>query len=136
MTEEKTYTLRDLTGDDLFLMVRIVSKIGIDRLKACMESPAVKTAMLVANAQNADASEKEAAMNKVGMLVMMEIAATILERLPECKEEIYALLAQVSDLKREDIANMKLIPLTRMVKEFFKKPEFPDFFTEVFEFFK
>ena len=136
MTEEKTYTLRDLTGDDLFLMVRIVSKIGIDRLKACMESPAVKTAMVVANAQNADAAEKEAAMNKVGMLVMMEIATTILERLPECKEEIYALLAQVSDKKREDIASMKLIPLTRMVKEFFKKPEFPDFFTEVFEFFK
>ncbi len=28
---------------------------------------------------------------------------------------------------------MKLIPLTRMIKEFFRKPEFSDFFTEVFE---
>ena len=132
MTEEKTYTLRDLTGDDLFMMVGIVNKIGLDRLKSCMETVRVKDAIAtIANSH--DEAEKEKAMNSVGMMVMLEIASAVLERLPDCKEEIYELLALVSGQKRDDIAHMKLIPLTRMVKEFFRKPEFPDFFTEVFE---
>ena len=135
MTEENSYTLRELEGDDMFLMVNIISKIGIDRLKACLESESVKTAMTIMSNKDADTAAKEEAMNKVGMLVMMEIASTILERLPECKNEIYTLLAQVSGKKVDDIAHMKLIPLTRMIKDFFRKPEFPDFFTEVYELF-
>ena len=135
MTEENSYTLRELEGEDMFLMVNIISKIGIDRLKACLESASVKTAVAIMSSKDADAAAKEEAMNKVGMLVMMEIASTILERLPECKHEIYALLAQVSGKKVDDIAHMKLIPLTRMIKDFFRKPEFPDFFTEVYELF-
>lgn len=132
MTEEKTYTLRDLTGDDLFMMVGIVNKIGLDRLKSCMETVRVKDAIATL-ANSKDEAEKEKAMSSVGMMVMLEIVSAVLERLPDCKEEIYELLALVSGQKRDDIAHMKLIPLTRMVKEFFRKPEFPDFFTEVFE---
>lgn len=135
MTEEKGYTLRELEGNDLFLMVRIVSKIGIDRLKNCMEAASVKKAIGTMMDEQANAEDKEAALNSVGMLVIMEVASAVLERLPDCQEEIYTLLASVSGMKRDDIAHMKLIPLTRMIKEFFKKPEFPDFFMEVYGFF-
>ncbi len=135
MTEEKAYTLRELEGDDLFLMINIVSKIGLDRLKGCMEAASVKKAIGTMMDEKANAADKEAALNSVGMLVIMEVASAVLERLPDCKEEIYTLLASVSGKTRDDIAHMKLIPLTRMIKEFFKKPEFPDFFTEVYGFF-
>lgn len=133
MSEEKSYVMRELEGDDAFLMIRILSKIGIERLKACMEASSVKAAVAIVTSKEADASAKEAAMNSVGIALMLEVASTVMERLPECRTEIYTLLAQVSGQKFEDIAHMKLIPLTRMIKEFFRKPEFSDFFTEVFE---
>ena len=135
MTEENSYTLRELEGDDMFLMVNIISKIGIDRLKACLEAESVKVAMAMVGNKEADTAAKEEALNKAGVLVMMEVAYTILERLPDCKHEIYTLLAQVSGKKVDEIAHMKLIPLTRMIKDFFRKPEFTDFFTEVCELF-
>ena len=133
MSEEKSYVMRELEGDDAFLMIRILSKIGIDRLKACMEANSVKAAVAIVASKEADASAKEQAMNSVGIALMLEVASAVMERLPDCRDEIYTLLAQVSGQKFEDIAHMKLIPLTRMIKEFFRKPEFRDFFTEVFE---
>lgn len=133
MSEEKSYVMRELEGDDAFLMISILSKIGIDRLKTCMEASSVKAAVAIVTNKDADASAREAAMNSVGIALMLEFASTVMEKLPECRTEIYTLLAQVSGQKYEDIAHMKLIPLTKMIKEFFRKPEFSDFFTEVFE---
>lgn len=132
MTEEKSYTLRELEGDDAFLMISILSKIGIERLKKCMEANAVKAAARIMMDKEADAKAKDEAMNSIGIALTLEIASTVLERLPECRTEIYTLLAQVSGMPYEEVAHMKLIPLTKMIKEFFRKPEFPDFFTEVF----
>ncbi len=132
MTEEKSYTLRELEGDDAFLMISILSKIGIERLKKCMEANAVKAAARIMMDKEADAKAKDEAMNSIGIALTLEIASTVLERLPDCKTEIYTLLAQVSGMAYEEVAHMKLIPLTKMIKEFFRKPEFPDFFTEVF----
>ena len=133
MSEEKSYVMRELEGDDAFLMIRILSKIGIDRLRACMEANSVKAAVAIVTSNEADAQAKDAAMNSVGIALMLEVASAVLERLPDCRDEIYTLLAHVSGQKFEDIAHMKLIPLTRMIKEFFRKPEFRDFFTEVIE---
>jgi len=133
MSEEKSYTLRELEGDDAFLMIRILSKIGIDRLKACMEASSVKAAVKIMASKEADAAARDEAVNSIGVALMLEIASAVMERLPDCRNEIYTLLAQVSGQSFEDIAHMKLIPLTKMIKEFFRKPEFSDFFTEVFE---
>lgn len=133
MSEEKSYVMRELEGDDAFLMIRILSKIGIDRLKKCMEANSVKAAVKIMMDKETDAAAKDEAMNSIGIALMLEVASAVMERLPDCRDEIYTLLAQVSGQKFEDIAHMKLIPLTRMIKEFFRKPEFSDFFTEVFE---
>jgi hypothetical protein len=133
MAEEKSYVMRELEGDDAFLMIRILSKIGIERLKKCMEANSVKAAVAIVTNKDADAAAREAAMNSVGIALMLEVASAVMERLPDCRDEIYTLLAQVSGQKFEDIAHMKLIPLTKMIKEFFRKPEFSDFFTEVTE---
>jgi hypothetical protein len=132
MSEEKSYTMRELEGDDAFLMISILSKIGIERLKKCMEANAVKSAVKIMMDNSTDAKAKDEAMNSIGIALMLEFASTVMERLPECRTEIYTLLAQVTGEKYEEIAHMKLIPLTKLIKEFFRKPEFPDFFTEVF----
>ena len=134
MPEEKNYVLRELEGDDMFLMIQILSKIGVERLKKCMEANSIRAAARIMMDKETDAKAKDEAMNSIGVAIMLEIASTVLERLPECRTDIYTLLAQVSGKTYEEIAHMKLIPLTRMIKDFFRKPEFPDFFTEVFEF--
>ena len=134
MSEEKTYTLRELEGDDIFLMSSVIKKIGVVRIRACLESASIKSAMGIMLGNGVEESKKEEAMNKIGIAVMLEITGTVIESLPECKEEIYNLLASVSGMKRDDIAHMKIVPLIRMIKDFFRKPEFRDFFTEAIGF--
>lgn len=132
MSEEKAYTLRELRADDIFLTVRVINKIGLDRLKKCMEAQGVKSAMEIMTNGEADTPAKEAAMNRIGIAVMLEIAGAVLERLPDCKDEIYTLLAVLSEMSKEQIAALPSGVFMRMVMDVLKKDEWKDFFQLAF----
>ena len=125
MAEEKNYTLRELKADDIFLVVKIINRIGVKELKGCFSSPEVRTAISGA------ASGKEVDMSAVGMTVMLEIAGVVLEHLPSCKDDIYALLATLSGKTKDDIANLSSGMFTKMVMDVIRKDEFKDFFQGV-----
>lgn len=126
MTEEKTYTARSLTADDIFLCVRIINKIGFKHMKECFRTPEVLTA--ISGAANGDKTD----VSGVGMTVMLEIAGVLLEHLPDCKNEIYALLASLYGMKQDEIAKLPSGTFTKMVMEVIRKEEFRDFFQDVF----
>lgn len=126
MNEERAYTMRDLTSDDIFLVVGIVNKIGVKEMKTCFESPDVLKAISGA------AEGKDEDVSAIGMTVMVEIASLILTHLPKCKADIYALLASLSGMTEDEIAKLPFMTFVRMVKEVIGKREFKDFFGEVF----
>ena len=126
MSEEKNYTLRSLKADDIFMCIRIINKIGFKEMKGCFSSTEVRTAITSA------ASGKDADLSAVGVTVMLEIAGLILEHLPDCKDEIYALLAALSGMKKDEIAELSSGMFTKMVMDVVKKDEFKDFFRDVF----
>lgn len=126
MSEEKNYTLRSLKADDIFMVVRIINKIGFKEMKGCFSSPEVRQAITSA------ASGKDADLSAVGVTVILEIAGLILEHLPDCKNEIYALLAALSGMKQDEVAQLPTGTFTKMVMDVIKKDEFKDFFRDVF----
>lgn len=126
MSEEKSYTLRGLKAEDLFLVVKIVNKIGLKQLKTCFDLPDVKAAIAQA------AGGKEEDLSAVGMMIMLEISGTILEHLPESKNEIYALLSSLSGMDAKDIAQLPSGTFTKMIMDVVRKDEFKDFFRDVF----
>ena len=126
MSEEMTYTLRKLKADDIFLVVRIINKIGFKELKGCFNTPEVRTAIA------STAKGQEADISAVGMTVMLEIAGLILEHLPDCKNEIYALLSGLSGKAQTEIAELPSGVFVQMVMDVIRKEEFRDFFQDVF----
>lgn len=126
MAEEMNYTLRNLKADDIFLVVRIINKIGFKELKGCFNTDEVRTAI------SNNAKGKEADISAVGMTVMLEIAGVILEHLPDCKNEIYALLSGLSGKTQKDIAELPSGVFVQMVMEVVRKEEFRDFFQGAF----
>ena len=132
MSEEKSYTLRELRADDIFLTIRVINKIGLDRLKKCMEAQSVKAAMQIMTNNEADMPAKEAAMSSIGMAVMLEFAGAVLERLPDCKDEIYSMLAVLADMSKEQIAALPSGVFMSMVMDVLKKDEWKDFFQAAF----
>lgn len=126
MDENRNYTLRSLKADDIFLVVRIINKIGIKQMKGCFNTPEVLKAITSA------AKGQDTDISAVGVTVMLEIAGVILEHLPDCKGEIYALLAALSGMTAAEIAGLPSSTFTKMVMDTIRKDEFRDFFQDVF----
>ncbi len=127
--ENKAYTLREMNADDLFVVVKIINKIGVKELKNCFNAAEVKQAM-------ANSGEGEELAAAVGVRVMMEVAGIVMERLPECKNEIYTFLASLSGMKVEDIAALPMGDFFDMFMDVLKHPDFADFFQRVIGLFK
>lgn len=127
----KVYELRSLTADDMFPMFQIISKIGIRDFKTCFENPAVMDAI---SAATSGGGEKELAA--VGMTVAFDIAGLVIARLPDCKNDIYLLLSQLSGMSRDEIAKLPMTTFMEMIVDVIRKPEFTDFFQGVSKLFR
>lgn len=137
---EKTYELRNLEADDLFIMIGIISKIGIKEFKGCFESDEVKAAITNVAKQKKDADANEDAdddvVASIGISVALDIAAILLANIGKCKNDIYALLANLSGVKEKEIAKLPIKTFTVMIFDLVKKKEFADFFQDAVKFLK
>lgn len=123
----KVYTLRALQSDDLFLMLKVINKIGIKEVKKCFESEAVVKAI---TAMTDGKKVKDTAA--VGMTVMLEIADVLARNLPACRDELYQLLSTLSGMTVEEIAKLPMLTMVDMVMDVIKMQEFADFFQRLF----
>lgn len=140
---DKTYELRGLEADDLFIMVNIISKIGIKEFKGCFESDEVKAAIktMFEQKKNADDDSEKAEADddsfvSVGISVALDIAAILMANIGKCKNDIYALLANLSGMKEKEIAKLPIKTFTGMIYNLVKKEEFTDFFRDAAKFLK
>ena len=131
--QAKAYELRELTADDMFPMFQIISKIGIREFKSCFESENVKK--LVAEMTSGKAS-KDDLKATVGVTVAFDLASVVLSNLPNCKDDIYLLLAQLSGKSVKDIGKLPMPVFMEMIIEVIKKKEFTDFFQAAVKLFK
>ncbi len=132
ITMKKVYTFRKLNSTDMFLMFKIIGKIGINEFAGCFEKDSVKQ-MIASITKDKDG---ESATTMIGISVILEMTNIIMTNLPKCESEIYQMLSNVSDLKVERIKKMDMATFTEMVIDFVKKEEFKDFFKVVLKLFK
>lgn len=123
--ETMEYTLRPLKADDLFTMLRILYKIGLDELRKCFDGEEVRKAI-------AAGKDEDSAAAAAGMQIMTDVASLVAERLPECRTEIYQFLASLSGLKEKEIAELPMATFAGMLMDTLRKEEFADFFTQLF----
>ena len=124
-----TYTFRKQNSTDLFLMFKIIGKIGIKDFSKSFEQESVQN--LIKNSKGADN-----ATTLVGISVILEMANVIISNLPKCETEIYEMLSNVSNLTVDEVKELDFVTFTEMVVEFIKKEEFKDFFKVVLKLFK
>lgn len=130
-SNEKAWTFRRLRSVDVFPMLKILSKIGVNSFTGCFEKDSVK-GMLA----NMTAGERNAAASAVGFSVFLEIANVIFCNLPKCENEIFKLLADTSNLEEKQIRDMDFVDFTEMIMDFIRKEEFPDFIKVVSKYIK
>ena len=119
--ENEALTLRRLRADDLFTMMRILSKIGVEDLRAAL--PGKTTIQRV--------REGNESAETVGVTVALTIADKLLSRLPDCKAEIYTLLADLSGKTPAEIAALDMGVFAEAVFTLMASEDFRDFFTRL-----
>ena len=127
--ENSVYSFRKLNSTDVFLMFKIIGKIGINEFAQSFEKDNMLD--LMKNAKNA-----ENATTVMGISVILEMANVIIGNLPKCEAEIYQMLSNTSNLTVEQVKELDFATFTEMVIDFIKKEEFKDFIKVVSKLFK
>jgi len=125
---KKPYTFRRLSTVDLFPMFKVISKLG---LKQFQENGGIKTII-----SRIASGGKEINPTELGIDIFLEITFLVIENLPKCEDELYALLSQTSDLSVDDIKAQDMSITAEMILDFIRKEEFGDFFKVVSKLFK
>ena len=145
---ERNYELRKLCADDIFPMVNIISKIGIENMADCFDAKEMADIMnsVDSTLDEADGKEssdeadgKESSDNtmadvltkQIGIKVIMKLVGLLLKNFGKIKRELYQFLAGLSGRTEKEIAALPLGTFTQMIVDVFKKEEFSDFFQVV-----
>ena len=132
----KPYTFRTLGGEDVFLMFRIIGKIGVKEFNACFEHDGIKHLVAAMMGEKLMDQEADASVSVTYITVVLEVADVIFRNLPKCEAEIFQMLSQTSNLSVAQVKKLSLAQFTEMVIDFIKKEEFRDFIKVVSKLFK
>lgn len=121
----KPYTFRKLNSTDLFPMIKLITKIGIDELTEVFEGDTIKSIVDSVTKKEENIAGKEII---VGVGVALKLVNKIMEHIPLCENEIYTLLSRVSSMDVEQIKILDLDVFMGMLIDFVMKDEFKDFF--------
>lgn len=124
MTE---YNFRQLTSTDIFPVCNIISKIGVRELKTCFQGQDLSALT------NTD-DENELMIFGAGIAI--DVAGVVFANMQKCENEIYKLLASVTDLTEEKLRNIPPADFLNVVIDFFKKEELQDFMKVASKFIK
>lgn len=132
-----TLEMRELKGDDLFTLLSIVGKMDIkDEFIKMFEtnSNAGKVVLMDHKKKEptkAELAKQEAEAEKRGMEVMAGLLQKVLVNASKIKCDMNALFADLTGKPKKDIETLDLIEYTKLIIEFFKKPELADFFSSI-----
>ncbi len=133
---EPMYELRALASKDVFLMSKIISKIGVNEFIKTFESPEIRK-LVVTSFNKDEAAETDAGVIQMaGIGVALEMANILLTNLSSCEVEIYSFLSSLSGISAAEIMELPMNVFVEMVIDVCKKDEFKDFIKVVSKLFK
>lgn len=135
----KPYTFRPLGGEDMFLMFKLIGKIGLKEFNACFENDGIKNLvaqMMGEKMAKSDAAEAAPSVSVTYISVILEVADVIFKNIAKCENEVFQMLSNTSNLTVAQVKKLPLAQFTEMVIDFIKKEEFRDFIKVVSRLFK
>lgn len=125
--ENKQLEMRKLSGQDTFLMLKIMSKTGAKE--------AVKE-FLKKQGNFGEGKKTEEDYQKIGIEVMLDIADVVMGNLDNAQADINKLLASLCDVKVKEIEQLDFLEYNTLIMNFFKKDELKSFFKVIFSSFQ
>jgi hypothetical protein len=133
----KKYEFRKLNSRDLFMIIKLLKKIGLDNFSKVLEKGNIKE--IVDKFTDKDtkttttktlkkAKNKETEYYQVGLAIGLEAGQVVIERLNECEDEIFEILSKTSNLEMKDLEEMPIDEFIEMIFDFVKLEDFQKLF--------
>ena len=123
--KEETIEIRPLSAKDIFPMVKIIRKIGLNDFGKCFEPEEI-------NAITATFSGgTEELTRMVGMNVVLKMVDVILENLPAVGEEVFVFLANLTGKTKTEVEDLPMDVFFNLVVDVLKREEFVGFMKAV-----
>ena len=122
----KPYTLRKLNAGDVFTFSSILKQIGFKEFKESLQSE--DTREMIGALTN---KEDNAAIEKIGLTLMLDIAGIIISNLDSAKDSIFKLLSDLSGMTKDEVAALDMEVFVEMIIDVFKQEGFRNFFKVV-----
>ena len=119
--------LRNLQATDIFLIVKILNKIGYEKIRKEInvdEIMSVKEKLSTTD----DEKKKTSLIAEYGANVVMSVLGILLENLPLIEQDLYNFVGSVAGIKAKDVAKMDINKFVDLLIEIVNKEEFKDFF--------
>lgn len=113
--DEKPYTIRRLTDDDMWQVLPILGKVIPDDL-----APVFQQLM-----------SKEKSLDEVGSVVAVRLVAAIMKNMPAVKADVYAFLSSVTGLDADTIKGMEIGTTPQMLWDIIAVEKNANFFKAV-----
>lgn len=115
--ETKSYTLRELSAEDMFTMIRIIKKVGLKEIIGCFSKPEIIAA-----------ASSGGKVEEIGFDALMRIVEVLVDNIESIKDDLYAFLSQLSGKNREEVAALPMNTFIHMIMDVVKMVNFKDFF--------
>lgn len=128
-TVEKPYTLRPLYDEELYTILDIIEKLCPEDIRPIFIKAMEKFTKKEAEAGD-DKDMLEKLANDFGMDVVMELGLVIIRNMKNVKDDVYALLSDLSGIPADQIRKMPFGTTPRMIMDVVKDERNRDFFGE------
>lgn len=132
---KKPYEFKELDFDNMFPMINLIDKIGLEKIVSLMDNPAIMNLIQGKKPMKLDEEGNEVVDNEAQMKLLanafVAIGGLLIRSIKTCRTEIYEVLSSASNLSVEEISKLPIKYSYSMIYDFIKKDDFKDFFTEV-----
>ena len=115
--------MRKIVTSDIFAMVRIIRKIGLDDIRSYIGA---FSGMKLEKAEN---------LREKGAEILIDVICSALEKLPEIEADLCGFIGGICEKKTEEIEALPPAEFVDIIYDIAHKEEFGDFFTAVSRFF-
>lgn len=126
---EKPFTLRPLYDEELYTILDIIEKLCPEDIRPIFIKAMEKFTKKEAEAGD-DKDMLEKLANDFGMDVVMELGLVIIRNMKNVKDDVYALLSDLSGIPADQIRKMPFGTTPKMIMDVVKDERNRDFFGE------
>ena len=119
--------LRNLQATDIFLIVKILNKIGYEKIRKEINVDEIMSVREKLSTTD-DEKKKTSLIAEYGVNVVMSVLGILLENLPLIEQDLYNFVGSVAGIKAKDVAKMDINKFVDLLIEIVNKEEFKDFF--------